>query len=145
MYPRGTQTEISERVVRGQVELSFVCFVFYGQVLDTIFELRNSVVRFVLGFLPVPLPYFSGYSFFSDWAAELVHFIAFKPLHLRAVYVMFWQGWWLHVSSLKAEQSKNQKRADNNSNHSHQQVGAGTPLRGARVLNVISSIAFFPV
>jgi hypothetical protein len=25
---------------------------------------------------------------------------------------------------------------DNNSSHSHQQAGAGTPLRGARALNV---------
>ena len=64
---------------------------FYVQVIVSIFELKISVIRFVFGFLPVPLPASLGIRFSPTGAADSLHFIAYWLLRHLAVFVMFWR------------------------------------------------------
>ena len=58
---------------------------------------------------------------------------------------VFWPHWRFSVAdvllaAVVGRAFKAKSAACNNSNHSHQQVGAGTPLRGARALHVTSRL-----
>ena len=94
-----------------------------------------QVFIFLLPKVMVPIKFMAGANELWLWRQIFAGNLAFGDK-------VFWPHWRFSVAdvllaAVVGRAFKAKSAACNNSNHSHQQVGAGTPLRGARVLHVM--------